>query len=69
MKDGKSNYANNFSEETSHNYNDDFIILNVSNKDAKALEALEINKQKWKGNSLNEQLNLNNNSPLLNLKL
>ena len=52
LKDGKSNYDNHFSDETSHNYNDDFIVLHVSNKGAKlnTLEALQINKQKWKGN-------------------
>ena len=48
LKNGKSNYANHFSEETLHTYNDDFIVLHVSNKGAKlkALEALEINKKK-----------------------
>ena len=57
----------NRSTETSHNYDDDFIILHALNKGAKlnAFEALKINKQKWKGNLLNEKLDLNNNSSLL----
>ena len=68
--DGKSNYSKHILNEN-HVFNDDFNILHIASNGAKvnALESLEINKLKNKNKLLNDKLDLNNNSHLLNLKL
>ena len=70
--DGKSkwNYSKHILNEN-HIFNDDFNILHIATKGAKlnALESLQIDKLKNKNKLLNDKLELNNNSPLLNLKL